>query len=141
MGEKHIIRTEWKGNLSFEADVDGHKVPMDVTAEIPGTSYGPSPKKLLLVALSGCTGMDVVNLLRKMRVDIDSCTLEVQGDVAETDPKRYTRMHVIYTLKGKNIPLDKVQKVVRMSEETYCGVEALFRMAIEITSEIRLIES
>lgn len=141
MKDKHIIRTEWKGNLSFEADVDGFKVLMGETAEVPGTGYGPNPKKLLLVALSGCTGMDVVNLLRKMRIDIESCTIEVQGDVAETDPKRYTKMHVIYTLRGKNIPLDKVQKVVRMSEETYCGVEALFRMAIEITSEIRLIET
>ena len=140
MGDKHSIKTEWKGNMAFEAQVDGHRVQMDETTE-NGSSAGPSPKKLLLVAVSGCTGMDVVSLLRKMRVEIEKCSIEVQGDVAEDHPKRYTKMHVIYTFTGKNLPLDKIQKVVKMSEDTYCGVEALIRMAIEITSEIRVVES
>ena len=105
-----------------------------------GHNSGPSPKKLLLVALSGCTGMDVVSILKKMRVDIEKCSIEVQGDVANEHPKRYTGMHVIYRFTGKNLPLDKLEKAVKMSEETYCGVEALFKMAIKVTSEIQIIE-
>lgn len=141
MAEIHSIHTEWKGDMAFEADVNGHKIIMDASSEAGGHNLGSSPKKLMLVALSGCTGMDVVSILKKMHVDIEKCSINVQGDVAEEHPKRYTKMHVVYNFKGKNLPLDKLQKAVRLSEETYCGVEALYRMAIEVTSEIRIIES
>jgi len=141
MSDKHIIRTEWKGDMAFEADVNGHKVRMDAGIDGGGHDSGSSPKKLQLVALSGCTGMDVVSILQKMRVDIEKCSIEVQGDVAVEHPKYYTKMHVIYEFTGKNLSPDKLEKAVRMSEETYCGVEALYRKAIEVTSEIRIIES
>jgi putative redox protein len=141
MADKHIIKTEWKGNMAFEADVNGHKVIMDAPTETGGDNSGPSPKKLMLVALSGCTGMDVVSILKKMRVDIEKCSVEVQGDVTEEHPKQYFKMHVIYEFTGKNLPVDKLEKAVKMSEETYCGVGALYRKAIEVTSEIRVIES
>ena len=141
MSDKHIINTEWKGDLTFESDIDGHKVMMDASAEAGGNNSGSSPKKLMLVALSGCTGMDVVSILKKMRVEIEKCSIEVQGDVSEEHPKRYTKMHVIYKFTGKNLPMDKLQKAVTMSEETYCGVEALYKMAIQVTSEIQVIES
>jgi len=141
MSDKHRIKTEWKGNMAFEADVDGHKVRMDTGIEGGGHDSGASPKKLQLVALSGCTGMDVISILKKMRVDIEKCTIEVQGDVADEHPKHYTKMHVIYEFTGRDLPIDKLEKAVRMSEETYCGVEALYRKAIEVTSEIRIIDS
>ncbi|HLP04101.1 MAG TPA: OsmC family protein [Paludibacter sp.] len=140
MSDKHVIRTEWKGNMTFEADVDGHKVIMDTNPESGGMDSGPSPKKLQLVALSGCTGMDIVHLLKKMRVEIEKCNIEVQGDVTDSNPRHYHRMHVIYEFTGKNLPLDKLEKAVKMSEESYCGVGALYRKAIEVTSEIRIIE-
>jgi len=141
MSDKHVIKTEWKGDMAFEADVNGHKVTMDANLYGGGHNLGSSPKKLLLVALSGCTGMDVVTILKKMRVDIEKFSLEVQGDVADEHPKRYTKMHVIYKFTGKNLPLDKIEKAIKMSEDTYCGVEALFKMAIAVTSEIKIIES
>ena len=141
MSDKHVINTEWKGDMAFEADINGHKLIMDTNSDGGGHNIGPSPKKLLLVALSGCTGMDVVSILKKMRIDINKFSIEVQGDVAEEHPKRYTKMHVIYKFTGKNLPLEKLEKAVKMSEETYCGVEALYRMAIIVTSEIKIIES
>jgi len=87
MADKHIIKTEWKGDLAFEADINGHKVMMDAPIEGGGTNLGPSPKKLMLVALSGCTGMDVVSILKKMRVEVEKYSVEVQGDVTEEHPK------------------------------------------------------
>ena len=140
MSDKHIVKTEWKGDIAFEAEINGHKVMMDAPLEAGGTNFGPSPKKFMLAALSGCTGMDVVSILKKMRVDLDGFSVEVQGDVTDDHPKQYIKMHVIYQFKGKNLPLEKLQKAVKMSEETYCGVGALYRKAIEVTSEIRLIE-
>jgi len=141
MSDKHIIKTEWKGDLAFEADVNGHKVMMDANKENGGHDLGASPKKLQLVALSGCTGMDVVSILKKMRVDIEKCSIEVQGDVTDENPRQYFKMHVIYEFTGKDLPIDKLEKAVKMSEETYCGVEALYRKAIEVTSEILVIQS
>ena len=141
MADKHIVKTEWKGDIAFETEINGHKVMMDAPVEAGGTNLGPSPKKLMLAALSGCTGMDVVSILKKMRVDVEKLNVEVQGDVTDENPKQYFKMHVIYEFTGKNLPLDKLQKAVGMSEETYCGVGALYRKAIEVTSEIRVIES
>ena len=141
MSDKHVIRTDWKGDIAFETEINGHKLVMDAPVVGGGTNLGPSPKKLLLAALSGCTGMDVVSILKKMRVELDNCTIEVQGDVADEDPKYYLKMHVIYEFTGKNLPLEKLEKAVKMSEETYCGVGALYRKAIAVTSEIKIIES
>src|SRR5665647_1830607 len=141
MSDKHVIKTEWKGGMAFEADINGHKVTMDAPKEGGGKNSGPGPKKLQLVALSGCTGMDVVSILKKMRVEIEKCSIEVQGDVTDEHPKQYYKMHVIYEFTGKDLPMDKLEKAVHMSEESYCGVEALYRKAIEVTSEIRVVQS
>jgi len=137
MGEKHSIKTEWVEGLAFETNINGHVVRMDAPVEAGGTNTGPGPKKLQLVALSGCTGMDIVSILKKMRVEIDGLQVEVEGELADEHPRHYTRMNVIYHFKGKNLPLDKLQKAVKMSEDTYCGVRALYAKAIEVTSEIR----
>jgi putative redox protein len=141
MSDKHIVKTNWKGNLTFQSEINGHKLIMDAPEAGGGNDLGPSPKRLLLAAIAGCSGMDVVSILKKMRVEIENVEIEVSGDVADENPKYYERMHVIYTVTGKDIPLDKVEKAVKMSEETYCGVGALYRKAIEITSEIKIIES
>lgn len=134
----HRIISEWKGGLEFQADVDGHKVITDAPAESNGQDHGPSPKKLQLVALAGCTGMDVVTILQKMRVNVESCNITVEGEMREEHPKYYEKMHVIYEFTGQDLPMDKLEKAVKMSEETYCGVEALYKRAIEVTSEIRI---
>jgi len=76
-----------------------------------------------------------------MRVDFTAVDIEVQGDVTDENPKQYYKMHVIYTITGKNLPMEKLEKAVKMSEETYCGVGALYRKAIEVSSEIRIIEA
>jgi len=140
MSEKHQVKTEWKGNLTFQSEINGHKLIMDAPEAAGGKDLGSSPKKLLLAAIAGCSGMDIVSILKKMRVEFEKVEIDVQGDLADEHPRYYERMHVIYTLTGKNIPLEKVEKAVKMSEETYCGVGALYRKAIEVTSEIRIVE-
>jgi putative redox protein len=141
MSDKHIVKTDWKGNLTFQSEIGNHKIIMDAPEMAGGKDLGPSPKKLMLAALSGCTGMDVVSILQKMRVEFSNVNIEVQGDVTDENPKHYFKMHVIYTFTGKNLPLEKLEKAVKMSEETYCGVGALYRKAIEVTSEIKIIEA
>ncbi|MFW5774371.1 MAG: OsmC family protein, partial [Tangfeifania sp.] len=95
---------------------------------------------LMLAALAGCTGMDVVSILKKMRVDVKDFNVTVEGDLTEEHPKQFSKMHVIYEFKGKNLPMDKLRKAVNLSEERYCGVSATYRKAMEITSEIKVSE-
>jgi putative redox protein len=141
MADKHTIVTKWKGGLAFESEINGHTVRMDAPLEGGGENSGLGPKRLMMVALSGCTGMDVVSILKKMRVEIDKLEIEVQGDVTDEHPKHYHKMHVIYSIHGKNLPLDKLQKAVKMSEDTYCGVRAAYAKGMELSSEIRVVES
>ena len=133
---RKTVNTQWLGDMKFDSFVDGHHILVDVPSESGENTAGPKPKTLLLTALAGCTGMDVVSLLKKMKVDIDSFTIEVTADETEEHPKHYSRMHIIYRFTGKDLPIDKIEKVIGLSQERYCGVSFMFRKAMEITHEI-----
>lgn len=135
------VKINWLENMAFSAEVNGHNVVLDASDKVGGENRGPRPKPLLLAALAGCTGMDVVSILKKMRVDLVDFNVYVDGDLTEEHPKQYSRMHITYEFKGKNLPEEKLQKAVTLSDERYCGVSAMFRKAIEITYEIKIIES
>jgi putative redox protein len=94
----------------------------------------------MLLSLAGCTAMDVISILRKMRVELEDFNVEVQADQTTEHPKHYYKMHIIYTFKGKNLPMDKLEKAVNLSEERYCGVSHVYRKAMDITTEIRVDE-
>ncbi len=138
--EKHEIKINWLENMAFEANVNGHKITLDASDNVGGENRGTRPKPLMLVALAGCTGMDVVSILKKMKVKVEAFNVVVEGELTEGHPKQYTRMHIIYEFKGNNLPLDKLEKAIGLSEERYCGVSALYKKAIGITTEIKIIE-
>lgn len=127
--------------MAFSAEVNGHEIILDAGGKVGGEDRGPRPKPLMLTALAGCTGMDVISVLRKMRVEPEEFNVYVEGDITEEHPKHFSKMHVIYAFKGKNLPMDKLKKAVTLSEERYCGVSATYREAMELTSEIRVEES
>ena len=133
---KETIATRWLSDLGFEAEVDGHKIYMDSSMEHGGKNTGPRPKPLMMVALASCTGMDVASILKKMKVDFEDFSIEVEGDVTEDHPKRFEGMKVIYRLKGKDINRKNVEKAVKLSAERYCGVSANYEKAFPITHEI-----
>jgi putative redox protein len=133
---KESITATWLNDLSFEAEVDGHKIYLDSSVEHGGKNMGPRPKPMMLVALAGCTGMDVVSILKKMRVEFESLTVDVEGDLTEDHPKRFEGMKVIYRLKGKDISLKSVEKAVNLSKDRYCGVSANYIKAFPIEHEI-----
>ena len=136
---KHLVNTSWKGNMQFETEVNGHRFIMDGPPELGGDDTGPRPKPLLLSALAGCTGMDVVSILKKMRVEIESLDIDVEADLTEEQPTHYTSIHVVYIFKGKDLPLDKLEKAVDLSRERYCGVSYMLKNAgIDISYEIRI---
>ena len=136
---KTSTKFQWTGIMSFETELFGHKLILDAGTENGGDDKGPRPKVLMLTALAACTGMDVVSILKKMRVEVEDLQVIVEGDMREEHPKYYERMHVIYQFKGTNLPMAKLEKAVSLSEERYCGVSALYKKAIPVTSEIKLI--
>lgn len=135
------IKIDWLDRMAFKGEVNGHEIVLDVPEEGGGDDRGPRPKALAMVALAGCTGMDVVSLLKKMRVEIESFSVSVVGEIADEHPKKYTGMHVIYEFKGIDLPMDKLEKAVSLSEEKYCGISATYRDAVKITSEIVVVNS
>ena len=135
---KNTVDMSWTDNVAFQADMDGHKIIIDASEETGGSNLGPRPKKLMLTALAGCTGIDVIMILKKMKVIPDAFNVIVEGDLTDEHPKYYHKMKVIYQFKGKDLPKDKIEKAVKLSEEKYCGVSALYKKAIEIESEIRI---
>lgn len=136
---KQSIAVNWKGDMCFDTEVNGHRIMMDAGPEVGGKDMGPRPKPLMMVSLAGCTGMDVASLLKKMRIEVESFTVKVEGELTETHPKHFTSMHVVYEFRGKDLPLDKLQRAVELSQNTYCGVSATYRKAMELSYEIRII--
>ncbi|MGC9352481.1 MAG: OsmC family protein [Mariniphaga sp.] len=137
---KHVVNMAWTDKVAFETDMDGHKVVIDATKESGGSDLGPRPKKLMLTALAGCTGVDVVMILKKMKVEPEAFNVIVEADVTDEHPKHYNKMKVIYQFKGKDLPKDKLEKAIKLSEEKYCGVTAVYKKAMEMESEIRIVE-
>jgi putative redox protein len=137
---KSTVNVKWTGNMAFETELYGHKLVMDADAENGGEDKGTRPKVLQLAAIGGCSGMDVVSLLKKMRIEVEAFDMIIEGELSSEHPKYYHKMHVIYEFKGKNLPIDKLEKIVSMSEDKYCGVMALYKKAIPVTTEIRVIE-
>jgi len=136
---KSELSVKWRGNMSFESEVNGHKLIVDATDENGGENLGPRPKPLVMLALAGCTGMDVVSLLKKMRVEVEGLEIKVEGDLADEHPKTFENMKVIYEFKGNDLPLDKLEKAVNLSVEKYCGVMAFYKKAIPVETEIRVV--
>lgn len=136
----HTVSAKWLDNMAFESEMDGHKILMDAHPDSGGDDKGPRPKKFMLTALAGCTGIDVVMILRKMRVKFDDLNVSVEAELSEGTLQYYTKMHVIYEFKGKNLPMAKLEKAIKLSEENYCGVSAVYRKTMAMSTEIRIID-
>lgn len=137
---KHVVDMSWTDNVAFEAEMDGHKVIIDAPEAAGGSDLGPRPKKLMLTALAGCTGIDVVMILKKMKIIPEAFNVIVEGELTEDHPKYYNKMKIVYQFKGKDLPLDKLEKAVKLSETKYCGVSAVYREAMEMETEIRIVD-
>jgi putative redox protein len=134
---RHEVTCDWKGDMAFEADVLGHKLLIDAGPEAGGHDSGTRPKPLILAALAGCSGMDVVSILKKMREPLSSFSMRVEGDAAEEDPKYYEKIKIVYEFKeADGLDRAKVEKAVSLSQEKYCGVAGLLKRAIPLAWEI-----
>jgi putative redox protein len=137
---KSKIECRWLENMAFEAEVNDHTIVMDAEESHGGNNLGPRPKALTLVSLAGCTGMDVISILKKMQVEPEEFHITVEGDLTEDHPRYYEKINVVYHFKGKNLPADKIQKAIYLSQDRYCGVSAMLRNGTVVEHEFTIEE-
>lgn len=132
---------KWVEGLQFIGESEsGHKIVMDSDIESGGTNKGMKPTELLLIALGGCSGMDVISLLQKKRQQIKGLEINVKGDKAENYPKKFTNIEIEYVVSGVNISEEAVARSIELSMEKYCSVKASLEGVSKITSTYRIIQ-
>lgn len=134
---EHTTETQWMGKMQFNALINNnHTLIMDGPTKVGGEDLGPIPKPLLLTALSGCTGMDVIALLKKANIEPQDFSVNVQGILSKEAPITYTSIHLNYVFKGKESEQKEALQAVQLSQEKYCGVSAMLKKIIPVTWEI-----
>jgi putative redox protein len=140
MGDK--VRVEFKqayGMTVMARANSNHWVVMDSQEESGGHNAGPRPMELILMSLAGCTGMDVISILAKMKVKYNDFRIEIEAEKATEHPKVYTKIHLKYRIWG-DVPEDKLSTAIELSRTKYCSVGAMLSKAAEITDEYEIIK-
>lgn len=139
---KHEATVRWTGDMTFIGKAgSNHVVPMDTTADFGGSGSATKPLELLLIGLGGCTGMDVVSLLRKMRVGFSGVTMNITAERGEEHPNVYTQIAIEYVITGTGVDEDKVKQAIDLSQEKYCSVSAMLRKSCPVTWTYRIVEA
>ncbi len=128
------IRTTWKGGMLFESTNPGGNLAINDGGESADVAY--TPKALMLASLAGCSGLDIASLAKKMRVEIDDFNIDVEGELTDEHPKYYHKVAMTYHFYGSNLDQKKLQKIVDLSVEKYCGVMAMFEKFADVKVNI-----
>ncbi len=118
----------------------GHEVIMDAPPSVGGRGIGSKPMELLLMGLGGCTGMDVISIMRKKKQVVTGFEINVFGEQAEDHPNRYTSLQIEYIIKGKDISEDAVKRSIQLSLDRYCSVAATLGAGAEIEHSYKIVQ-
>ena len=130
----------WTREMQFTGTGDaGAAITMDARQEHGGQGTGPSPMETVLLALGGCTGMDVIDVLKKMRAPIDGLEIRITAERAEEHPRVFTRIALEYVFTGAELRPDQVTRAVELSQTRYCSVSAMLRWGAELTYSWRIV--
>ena len=132
----HTVETQWMGKMQFNSLVNGHTIIMDAPERAGGEDNGSIPKPFVLTALSGCTGMDIVALLRKSHHEVKDLSIKVIGELSKIAPIQYISMHLVYNFTGDEADQQAALQAVMDSQEKYCGVSDMLKKALPITWEV-----
>ena len=132
------MKATWIDGMRFAYNsATGHGLITDAPETHGGTGTAASPMELVLLGLIGCTGVDVTSILQKMKQPVESLSVTCRAERAEEHPKVYTKIHLIYDVKG-DVDEKRLQRAIHLSESTYCSVSAMLSSTAEITNEYRL---
>jgi putative redox protein len=135
----NTIDSVYQGGMSFFSAIRGHNVIIDLDKDHGGNNLGTSPKILMLVSLAGCTGLDVVGILNKMKVNFSDLSINVHANLTETEPKIYDKVAITYTIRVKEKDRSKVERAVTLSQDKYCGVSEMFRAFSNLSHKIEFL--
>ncbi len=131
----------WAGGMKFEAKSNwGFKIVADSAESVGGTESGAKPTELLLYAVAACSGMDVVSLLKKMRQEMTSLEIEVNGLQGDEYPKPFHTIEMKYIVGGKNLDKSKIEKAINMSQDKYCTVSQTLKGVAEFKVTIEYLD-
>ena len=133
---KHEIESQWMGKMQFNALVNGHTLVMDAPERVGGEDQGPIPKPFVLTALSGCTAMDVISLLRKQGKELKQFNLRVSGEISKHPPIEYVSANIVYEMKGAEEDRQAAFEAVMYSQEKICGVSHMLKKIMPVTWQI-----
>jgi putative redox protein len=129
-----------KSGMSFMAETgSGHIITMDGAPEGGGANLAPRPMETVLAGTGGCTAYDVVLILKRGRHDVRACTVAIQSERAETDPKVFTKIHMQFKITGKNIPAAAVERAIALSHDKYCSASIMLGKTAAITTGFDLV--
>lgn len=135
-------RIKWVEHASFVAESgSGHALLLDGAPEHGGRNLGIRPMEAVLIGLGGCTAFDVVAILRKSRQAVTDCVVELSADRADEAPRVFTRIHMIYRVRGRDLGEPQVRRAVSLSAEKYCSATAMLKNSVEITHDVVIEEA
>src|SRR5450830_987678 len=136
------LGAEGPSGMSFVAETgSGHVLSMDGAPDGGGRNLAPRPMETLLAGTGGCTAYDVVLILKRGRHDVRGCTVKLEADRADIEPKVFTKIHMHFTVTGKAVPAAAVERAIAMSHEKYCSASVMLGKTAEITTSFELIEA
>jgi putative redox protein len=131
---KMKARIKWQGNMSFVGESgSGHSVVMDGSPEHGGQNLGVRPMENILLGLGGCSAFDVILILKKLRQDVDDCVIDIEAERADDTPAVFTKIHLNFVVKGKDLQEKHVARAVNLSMDKYCSVATMLRHSVEIS--------
>jgi putative redox protein len=134
-------RAKWVEGMAFMGEAgSGHAVMMDGAPEYGGRNIGIRPMEMLLIGLAGCTGFDVVQILRKGRESVTGCEVEVEAERATEDPKVFTKIHLAYKITGRGLSQAKAERAVTLSKEKYCSASIMLGATAEMSYTLDVID-
>lgn len=132
----------WHEGMSFIAETgSGHLVAMDGAPEAGGRNLAPRPMELLLAGAGGCTSFDVIMILRKGRQDIADCAVRISAERAADDPKVFTRIDMHFTVTGRNLKPEAVERAIKLSAEKYCSASIMLGKTAAIHHTWEIVEA
>ncbi|KAF7598310.1 MAG: peroxiredoxin [Candidatus Dactylopiibacterium carminicum] len=132
----------WQGDARFEARTgSGHDIHMEGAADLGGQNQAPRPMELILAGAGGCTAYDVVLILKRGRHAIVGCSVKLNAERAESDPKVFTRIHYHYTVSGANLKPEIVERAIKLSADKYCSASIMLGKTAEITHDFEIVET
>jgi len=136
------IRWAGPSGMTFLAETgSGHIAMMDGAPEGGGRNLAPRPMELVLAGTGGCTAYDVVLILQRSRQEVEGCDVSLKAERAETEPKVFTKVHFHFTVRGRNLKANVVERAIKLSHEKYCSASIMLEKTAELTHSFEIVET